>query len=453
MMALTKVYTFPFSSPIRKPLCTLLHTGAEGLFGFAIQAGAHSPEHGSYSFFQVDVERNTVSHVSTSSLPTRFGSRIHLAYDFALSRWVLGIAGPQELLEVYEVQQGSNQPWNKLTLIENQKVQLGDRILVGFWQQNQHYPLIYAIPDIGEVSDAQLYWTQWRSVEEVSHEFPFQLGYCDTAVPYITNEGCLLFLCQRFFKQEPEDPGLRRGPGDWHLAIAAYHSNGALIHEEDYSKVTYPIHDLKLPENDFFNWLHLTICVSEGPFIGSEKQHTCVAVLLLRDLTATSQTEASKGGLYWVDLQGHLLGQAISPLGTQISLCHCGDTVIGTDNFEGQRRLWSWSPSSGTALRVVASLSSEAFRTTVVSQERQESSPSVYFWSIEEFQEGLLVSRWASHSLQKLETIWCDGITLMDDLIAPYLRDRQPKGIVAYRDTLLIVGIDKEKYLTLFQVR
>jgi len=378
---------------------------------------------------------------------------MHLSYDHTHHAWVLGIDGIREALGVYEVHSGSNQPWTKLAWVETQQVGLGNKVLVALWQQGQQYPLLFYVVDIEEVSDSRLYWTQWRPGADARAQLPRLIRYCDTLVPYLKSEGCLLFLCQRAFQQEPEDPHSRYGPGSWHLAIAAYRSDGTLILQEPLPETTFPIRNLKVPKEDFFKWLQVRMNITEGPPLETEGRRSCVAALVLQDSTASSPEEATKGGLYWIDMQGQVMRREVSSLGGQISLCLCAEAVIGTDIFENRRRLWRWSPLEGTERHTEAFLSPRASRATLVAGDRQEELSPAYFWCVEEYREGVSVSRWTSQPMRKLGETWCEGITLVDELVASYVRDRQPKGVVADRNALLLLGIDKEHRLNLWRVQ
>ncbi len=453
-MRVDTFYTFPLQPPMRKPLCTFVRSGPEGIFGFAIKALAERPEHGNFSFFQIDSIRGTISHSSTSSLPAGHIDGMYLCYDHIQNVWVLAADGFRESLGVYEVHSGINQIWPQLHWIDRQNMGSGNKVTIALRQQKQAYPLIFSKSDVGEVSDTSIYWTQWRPDEPFSYyPPPLLLGYCDTSISYIEDEGCLLFLCKRALDEEAKDPYLKCGPGDWRIVIAAYQLDGTLIQEEHLPEITYPIQNIRLPSEDFFNWLRVCISVTTGPYIGSDNRRTCVAALNLLDSTSSSSELAQKGGLYWVDIQGRVICRDLSLLGEQISICLCRDRIIGTDVFEGHRRLWQWFPIAGNEKKIELDLSSNTTRATVIAIKSEEKENVSQFWCVEEYTDGVKISRWQCDPLTILEEVSYEGITLLDDLVASYIRDRKPQGIVAFQNLLFLLGIDKDQRLKLLRVQ
>src|SRR5258708_5072633 len=349
-MRMTMIYTFPLLPLIRKPLCTPLHQGPEGVLGFVIKGLSDSPTvHGNFSFFLIDGNRGTVAH-HLGSLATGHINRMHLYYDQSRSLWAVGVEGSRGSLEVYELYTEINQQWTKLFWVDTKDMGLGNKVLVAMWQQDEQYPLVFYVVDIGETSDSRMYWMQWRSTEHENYQAPQPIGYCDTVVPFIADKGCLLFLCQRAFYKEPEEPDLRRGPGNWQIGIAAYRSDGVLIRQEPLSDVTFPIRNPELPSKDLLDWLRIRMSV----------------------------------------------------------------TVVAIKEDE-----------------IIAS----------------------QLWCVEEHLKGVRISRWRSEPLVELQDVWYEGMTLPDDLVASYIRDRKPIGIVAYQNVLFILGIDKDKQLKCFRVQ
>jgi hypothetical protein len=451
-MQITTMYTFPLIAPVMRPFCTSLQHGRDGVFGFGIKALTQLPAtvFNPFSFFEIDVRKGTISR-HTSSLPARSSGSMHLYADQIRNTWILTIGGSQGILEVYEVEAEPNLQWTKVFDVNNEDVGMGAKTPIAIWQQDKLYPLVFYVPDIGEVSDSRLYWTWWRSSAKEDQKTFQLIGYCDTVVPYIINEGCLLFLCQRVFNQEPPDPYLRCGPGDWHINVTAYRADGVFLHKEPALGVTFPIRNLKLPDEDLLTWLAVRMTVTEGPGYGLDRRKTCVAALALQETSTESRTgvpQTSKGGLYWMDMHGKILQRIPTPLGRQICLCLCGEKIVGTDMWEGHRRLWQWSPRAGTALRVEASLSTEVKRATLLAME----GDIAQLWCVEEYMHGIRIVRREREGLKEVEAMWCEGITLLEELPGPYLRDQVPKGMAVYQNTLFLLGIDPEKRLKLFQI-
>lgn len=453
-MQVINMYTFPLLPPLRRPLCTSLQKGSEGVFGFAIKALSDSSVHGSLLFFQIEASTGTVQHSSTPFLLSGRINNLQLYYDPVEKYWIIGAEGGASL-GVYKVSPpGINQSWEQLRLVESKKVGFGNKTLVALWQQKQQYPLVFYVRDVGEVSDSRLYWTQWKSVTQAMQSSFHLIGYCDTVAPFLTEEGCLLFLCQRLFHQTFEETDLRRGPGNWSIMVAAYRSDGMFMHQTPLSEISFPIRNIQLPEEDFFAWLRVSMSFTVGPKGRLDGSQTCVAALKLSDTQSNSAEQTNKGGFYWIDAQGHVIGQEGNVPGEHVCLCLCGEAIIGTDLFEGRYRIWRWLPLAGTEKQIEAYLSPRVIRATVVATEIYKSRelPDL-FWCVEEYLEGVNVSLWASEPIQKREEIWIEGMTLLDEATASYTQERKLKGIAAYHDTLLILAVEKEQRLKLLHIQ
>jgi hypothetical protein len=449
MMHITMKYTFPLLPPISNPLCTSFMPGAEGTFGFVIK-GLPDPvsEHGIFSLFQLNALSGNVSQHSTALAPGHI-NHLHLCYDSSNGIWVLGVEGYQESLVFYEIQPGINQPWRQLSSIERADMGLGDKFIVILWQYDQHYPLVFAMRDIVEVSDSPLYWTSWRPLQQGEGSRYRMLGYCDSVLPYISHGKCLLFLCLRAFDREPKDVDFRQGSGHWQIAIAAYSAAGILIRQTSLPNIGFSIRNIHLPEKDLFQWLRVHFYASSGPqFMGNDNP-TCLAALSLEDTSLTVEEQATKGGLFCIDMNGHILYQEASPLGKQVSLCVCNQTIIGTDVFGGTRRLWHWLPQNETEKHIEQILSPQVLRATVLTVEGDNKQ----FWCVEEYHAGIHVSRRDSDNRLIQDEIWVENMTLLDEMVVPYSRERKPKGVVAWKDALFLLGINTEQRLQLLQLR
>jgi hypothetical protein len=299
----------------------------------------------------------------------------------------------------------SGQPWMKLfglNSLEGKYQQ--EKALVTFWQQSDSFPLLFSVPDVAIMYDAELYWTQWKPLP-LADKSPYQ--YLGTAYKWLTyrqTEGLLLFTfhCQYDEVLDTVSRFHRHGPGHWHIDVAAYTNGGILLHQETLPDVTFPIEDLKLASNDLFHWLSLHMSAIIGPTYGPEGISTCVAALILEDKPGflgawkpkgEHVVQKPQGGLYCVDMHGHLLEHDGSLSGEQISFCVCGEKVIGTHLFGGQRPLWSWFPFGKSERKHHVFLSPDIQRVTVIVPDKQKDQEISWFWCIEEHVQGIRVVR------------------------------------------------------------
>ncbi len=156
-----------------------------------------------------------------------------------------------------------------------------------------------------------------------------------------------------------------------------------------------------------------------------------------------------QGGLYWVDQEGHILRHESSLLGEQISMCLCGEMIVGTDLLDSQRRLWSWSPVEAMQRRIRVMLAPDAERVTLVAMAGNQHEAASSFWCVEEYDQGMRVSLWETKTFEIVQSSWVAGLRLADHLSGPGSY-REPCA-VAYQETLLVVGITQERRFQIIQ--
>lgn len=428
------------------------------------------------TFFQVHLLTGNISQLSTH-WPV-FTDSPQLYYDNERHTWMTCLpfrasiphAGREIVL--YEIRM-EQEPWLfpvmqiDTGLLGNQNASL---LLMD--TSKKRYNMLYFVDNLDEVSDSEVYWATWRTeLFSVTNTLPF-LAYCDLCMAYATEEHYLLFLCQRVYDQEPKD--IQRGAGRWQLGINVYDreakfvGSSPLLHDD-----TLRIRDVRFPHKDVVNWLDVRLVVTPGPRIEPQGKQTCVAALVMYEPGELSREEPNNenidflhhsphrsakyseqggrqhGGLFWFDSQGTCLKQGTSTVGKRMSLCCCGERMIGTDLLDGRWRLWSWVPTETTELQEWFMLSSDVKGASVVVQEElQERS----FWLIEEYEDRVKVSLRESETGVERTSIWLEGISLPE---GPVLagESRKPMGVVAYDDTLLILGANKQQQLHMFQIR
>ena len=159
------------------------------------------------------------------------------------------------------------------------------------------------------------------------------------------------------------------------------------------------------------------------------------------------------GGLFWFDYNGQCLQQSTSRVGAQISMCCCGERIIGVDHIPERWRVWTWLPTDTQEIQECLILDTTITRATVVAQSGEDEPGGFCFWLVEEYEHGVKVSLRADTTCAERATTWLEGITLPDGPYGRYLySQRKPAGVLPYNGTLLLLGFDKQKQLTLFQI-
>lgn len=72
---------------------------------------------------------------------------------------------------------------------------------------------------------------------------------------------------------------------------------------------------------------------------------------------------------------------------------------------------------------------------------------------MEEYETGTSVTQRFCATFQEKQSLWLEGLFLPDWWMRPGTVDTQPQGIVAYQDSLLLLGVDLKKQLVLYQVQ
>lgn len=466
-MQMTLLYTFPLLPFLPTFSCTNVLQGPDGFFGFGIKAPPDSPttEYGTFSFFEIDVMNGSISHHSTSLSPGKMG-RVQLCYDREKSLWMIGTERSQ-ILEVYEIRSGRHEPWSLIGSISNKDVRIGDKTLVALWQKHGASHLLFRVADIAEISDACVYEVQWQPLFPTAQPTFQQIAFADVVVPYHTDNGSLVFLCQRVFFEEPLEQDMRHGAGNWQLRIAALEANGTWVQREPLPGITIPIRHPMMPEDDFLTGLTVRMSMTDGPCLRQGKGRTCIAAFVVQEAPQRGSSEhievlrqrradqyqKTSGGLYWVDLQGRLLHYETCELGAHISMCWCGESVVGADIWEGRPRLWRWSPGPETRWQMGESLAPEVRRVTLLAMENQQQAEVPLFWCIEEYAHGMRITQRDAGQLQEQMVVWCEGVTLLEELPEPYLADRKPQGLAVFHDMLLVIVKDEERRLKLFRIQ
>ncbi len=449
--------------PQYKPPLSLLKQGPGGIFGICMSTTSESENLDQYAIacFFLIIDLNTGVGVEyTDVFPYRNLDSLHVRYDALKKVWVVVsdalIWAEQDshhrtVLDVYEIPYESHVSWQRFLRLE-EPYNKGNS-LITFWQDKISSPLVFAehMGDDG-LSESRLYLTQWRTSFLTKQIERHLLGKCFFSVPYHFDETLLLFTGE-----------YQRRSGHWRFRIGTYDSHGTRLSSKLVPHVSFPNrHTGYYIARDLWDWLWPTIHLIQGPSFGMEKRPTCVAVLLFKEQLERSPARnngrlpkiehglpPAQGGLYWIDNHGRILQHEASLLGEQISLCRCGETIVGTDLLEGQRRLWSWSPLDGNGRVMKTTLSRDTERVTLISGESKQKEIVTSFWCIEEYAQGMRVSLWNAETYQEMHYEWLPELRLSDHLSGPG-NYREPCA-VAYQETLLLVGMTQERRFQILQ--
>ncbi len=329
-------------------------------------------------FLEIDLHTGGVTE-QLAVFPYRNLDRVQIGYDAFNNMWIMALEATvkeklhiyrRKIFDLYEIVCEAHDPWQKLLRLEDAKGE--DKRLVTFWQHEQFFPLLFAGYYEGALSGLRLYWRSWRASNSVKPRDVRLPGKSFFEVPYLFDETFLLFTGE-----------YQRRRRQWRFRIAAYTRNGTRIHHQLVPRVSFPARREDIyAAVDLWDWLWPTIRLTQGPRFGAEGRQTCVAALLLKEQLEQSPAWEKgrlpridhglppvQGGLYWVDQEGHILRHEASLLGEQISMCLCGEMIVGTDLLDGQQRLWSWSPVEAMQRRVRAVLAPDTERVTLVAME------------------------------------------------------------------------------------
>ncbi len=365
---------------------------------------------------------------------------IHLLYDYYTSSWVIGIDAfvksdptdySHKIVDMYSLSFDKLLVLKKILRLEESQ-EVGNSRIVTLWLGENTFHVLVEHYWLGALDAPRMALIQSNNSAEIN----LVRGYM--CVPYVFVSSFITLTCQ--YQSEI---------CKWHLTLSAYAKEGIQIEQKDIPDVFFLSHRT----DDFFSddlgdWLWPMIYVCPGP---DDKNHheTCVAALFLQKKFQHKLLEL-QGGLYHIDSMGEIICQERSEYGESLHFCVCGKQIIGTDVFNGERRLWSWAVLGGTKRLIRTKLSSETLRVTLLSSDatNQEILPS--FWCVEEYASGIRVSLWTSDTFEMMQEMWIDEVTLPSR--RPFLhRDMRSGSIITFQKSLVVLVLTKNKQLEILQ--
>ena len=119
--------------------------------------------------------------------------------------------------------------------------------------------------------------------------------------------------------------------------------------------------------------------------------------------------------------------------------------------MDGQLSLWNWQPFQEAQQHNFVFLAPSMLRAVVVARDTKTALENEWFWCVEEYGHGIRVVQRAGRDLQEIQARWCEGISLPDRWYSPHLLEAQPKSIVSFQESLLILAMNRDKRLQLLQ--
>jgi hypothetical protein len=463
-MQLHMLYTvsLPFSDSalLRFPCSSFVHR-TDGLFGFGVSINPDALEANSRvdcRIFLCDLLNNQVV-MQNVMLPYQELLRLQMIYDDKQATWILAsdariqmdpLQPTRRVVDLYEILPTGETDWRHLLRIAGSPKTFEERGFIALWQKGGHSLGLMHGYSLGGGPSTAAYWMQWSAPH-----IPWQkkIGEGLFFRFYGFDETFLLFTCAYQSKLQ-----------QWQWKIAAYAPDGSRLSQKLVRGVAYPTRQEPwyYAADDFHKWLEPTLCVTAGP--SNQAKPTCVAALFLKDqpkkplekqqdfAEALHPLPAALGGLYWIDDHGKIGAYEPCLLGNEISMCLCGEKVIGTDLLEKQRRLWSWSPLEKGTLAIQSTFPQQVQRVTLIAGDEKDQQQEPSFWCVEEYAEGLRITLWSSSTMQMQQEIWVDGMTLLARRPESSL-EWQASGLAAYQRMLLIAGLNREKHLQVVKIQ
>ncbi len=466
-----RITTFPFSFPPRPwemRRISALRQGEHGRFGVLIEPEAHlENRETSCVFFEIDVNTGSVTR-QEMRIPSFVLFQMDLCYDKTKHVWVAivrgnGSPGP---LHVYEVAQEVGQPWTRLFDAHSLDPEYQtDLYLVACWQHGDAFPLLVSEADFALMHDAELRWTHWRN-SSLAQPVYQSLGTAYAWLPYLAEEGCVLITGECFYDEPSAEPfGAKTGPGQWGFQSRFFTHDGTLRSCISLPEARFRVRHLKVAGDDFYRWLDFSFFAAPGPDFGDQQMRSCIVVAMMYDHTTLfegikqglpafqkrAENATQRGGVYCFNWQGEILAFQGEMVGEHMTVCSCGEQIIGAMFHDGVWQLWRWFPFQEILPDLRMTLSSDLERATVVAPETPQTEADAWFWCLEESARGVRITQRACQDLRLLQDIWCEGISLPDWTYSPRIREKRPQGIVAYQERLLVVGLSEDGHLHLFQ--
>jgi hypothetical protein len=330
-----------------------------------------------------------------------------------------------------------------------------DQVWIGpiyaFWQEKKQCVVIYQKPEADFAGDTLIYMGK-GTLFDASQERTV-LGDGNAALVCAHADTTLLLTL---------NPRKGETTWGWGLRLSCYASSS-------FARLWQRELDLSIPdaptplltgENDL-EWLGINATILPGQFSPGSTQQSWIVGATMVDIfqisgRGHSSLEASlvrkqASLLAWLDDTGQELWRCSDALGLRLQFCQIGVVVVGVDLYEGRWRLWTWHPHQHLALQHIVPLDQGLLRAHVL---REENGESQQFWLLEEFENGIKISHYATAFFQEApSTTWLSNRHLLEPQNGcGSLNWHEEIDAWVDGNTLFFLCLDEKQQLSLYQV-
>lgn len=333
--------------------------------------------------------------------------------------------------------------------VANDQVSIGP--LYAFWREEKYCTVIYRKPEADFMGDTLIYMS--RSKMDDHSQEQIVLGGGDAALVCI-HAGTTLLLTL--------NPRKTDTAWGWGLRLSCFESSSfacSWLRELDLSLPDMPTPSLT-GENDL-EWLGVNATIIPGKFPQGSGQKSWIMGATMVDFFQLSghghsSLEASLirrrvSLLAWLDTTGQEIWRCSDTLGLRVQLCQVGSVVVGVDLFEGRWRWWIWHPQQNLALQQIIELDRSLIRAHVL---RGENESNQTFWLLEEFEDGIKISRSTrTLLLEGASTTWLPHRHLLEPQNGcGSLNWHEEVDAWVEGNTLFLLCLDEEQRLSLYGI-
>lgn len=266
----------------------------------------------------------------------------------------------------------------------------------------------------------------------------------------------LLTFQERVLQEKPER--LRQ----YFFSLAGYTPDlASLLWKEDLptalpARASYDVNELME--------LRATAIIIDGPMLPATGQATCIIGVAARKMVAQKagsirdsekqqEEEGELSHLLWVSTGGELLQSCLEQVYPRLHLTVSDAVVMGVDVKEGQWRLWNWFPQHETGFHALKFLEGDIQRAYVVARQGK-TGREASFWLIEQCQDFVRLSERNTATLDEIsQPIMLKETNLFSqEEYGGVVTWSLPVGILPYQDTLLLLAVNAQQQVVLYQV-
>lgn len=424
----------------------------------------------SFSLLEVDADHGTV--INRTSFPCSCSEveALQLAYDLSEQRWLLAqIEGfqsrfPSRLILSF-ISIASRSPSNSSFVIDeatDNMTDIGPVLLVD--GETPVASLLYLKPERDDLQSPTVYLARLRKQEAREHLICEAIAEADKALGCLSSEYGLLLACRPEYGELAEqEEGNVGSTAQWRMLLMGWKRDEARVDWSYSPPIGLPVGDRASPETDF-EWLKVAADAVAGPALSGAGRQTFIVAIVLLD-TFDYQTHGytledeerirKKVQLFCcIDSKGEIVQVCQSQIGLHLHLCQAAGVVVGVDFLDGHRRLWNWFPLKETAFHTVVELDPDIIRASVVAGKSAGKHQEGYFWLLEEYPDSVKVSKRDAMALTEIApAMVLNGTQLLSGQKSwRDLKRDTPSATLAYRNTLLMLGVDKDDQLVLYQI-